>query len=84
LRRRRTIICQGWVELVTDYLEGALPRDLQDAADRHLADCASCREYLAQMRRTAGVARHLRDDDLPDDVVDALARALSDYRRKEG
>lgn len=78
---RPTVICQEWVELVTDYLEGTLPPALRDAADRHLADCPHCREYLAQMRRTIEVAGHLRGQPVPDDVVDVLARAFDDYRR---
>lgn len=78
LWRRREIVCQQWVELVTDYLEGALPRRLQEAADRHLADCRHCTEYLAQMRRTIDLTGHLREEDVPDDVVDALARAFAE------
>ncbi len=82
-RRRRPpeIICQQWVEMVTDYLEGVLPDELQAAADRHLADCPHCREYLEQMRRTIEVSGHLREDDVPDDVVGALAQAFADFRR---
>ncbi len=79
-RRRPEIVCQQWVELVTDYLEGALPPKLQQAADRHLADCPHCREYLEQMRRTIAVSARLRDDDVPDDVVDALTQAFAEYR----
>ena len=33
------IVCQQWVEMVTDYLEGTLPAPLQQAADRHLGEC---------------------------------------------
>jgi anti-sigma factor RsiW len=73
------IVCQQWVEIVTDYLEGTLPADLQASADRHLAACPHCREYLEQMRRTISLARGLRDDDVPSDVIDALARAYDDY-----
>ena len=80
-RRRPEIVCQQWVELVTDYLEGALPAELQQAADRHLETCPHCREYLEQMRRTIAVSGHLRHDDVPDDVVDALARAFTDFRQ---
>jgi anti-sigma factor RsiW len=78
-RRRRSIICQQWVELVTDYLEGTLPRELSEAADRHLAACPHCREYLEQMRRTIAVSRRLRDEDVPEEVVDALAAAFAEY-----
>jgi anti-sigma factor RsiW len=80
-RRDRDIICQQWVEMVTDYLEGALPVELRQAADRHLAACPHCREYLEQMRRTVAVSGQLREEDVPDDVVDALANAFADYRR---
>jgi anti-sigma factor RsiW len=78
--RRPEVVCHQWVEMVTDYLEGALPPKLQEAADRHLADCPHCREYLEQMRRTIAVASELAHHDVPDDVVDALARAFADYR----
>jgi anti-sigma factor RsiW len=80
--RRREIVCQQWVEMVTDYLEGALPPKLQQAADRHLADCPHCREYLEEMRRTVAVATGLRDEDVPHDLVDALTRAFADYRQE--
>ncbi len=80
-RRERDIICQQWVELVTDYIEGALPAELHQAADRHLAGCPHCREYLEQMRRTIAVTGHLREEDVPDEVVDALARAFAEFRR---
>lgn len=79
-RRRPEVVCQQWVELVTDYLEGALPDALREAADRHLADCPHCREYLEEMRRTISVAGRLRDDEVAPDVVDALTRAFADYR----
>jgi anti-sigma factor RsiW len=81
LWRPRAIVCQEWVEMVTDYLEGALPPRLQRAADEHLAACPHCREYLEQMRRTVAVSGALREDDVPADVVDALTRAFADYRR---
>ena len=79
-RDRGEIICQQWVEMVTDYIEGALPLPLQQAAERHLAACPHCREYLEQMRRTIQLAGHLREEDVPDDVVDALASAFADFR----
>ncbi len=80
-RRPPEIICQQWVEMVTDYLEGALPFELQQAADRHLAACPHCREYLEQMRRTIAVSGHLGDEHVPDDVVDALARAFTEFQQ---
>jgi anti-sigma factor RsiW len=70
--------------MVTDYLEGALPPRLQNAVTKHLAACPNCREYLEQMRKTITVSRELPADDVPADVIDALARAFADFRRSEG
>jgi anti-sigma factor RsiW len=78
-RRGGQIVCQRWVEIVTDYLEGALPPALQEAADWHLADCPHCREYLAQIRHTISLAHGLRDSDVPSAVVEALTKAFADY-----
>jgi anti-sigma factor RsiW len=81
LLRRTTVICQEWTELITDYLEGALPRRLVKAIDRHLAGCPHCTEYLAQMRRTIAVTGDLpADTAVPDELLDALQRAFEDYR----
>jgi anti-sigma factor RsiW len=82
--QRPEIVCQQGVEMVTDYLEGALPPKLQRAADRHLADCPHCREYLEQMRLTIRMATRVGGQDVPDDVVEALTRAFADYRQEGG
>jgi anti-sigma factor RsiW len=81
LLRRRNIVCQEWVEMVTDYLEGVLPPRLQSAAARHLSACPHCAEYLEQMRRTIAASHALGVDDVPPDVIDAMARAFADYHR---
>jgi anti-sigma factor RsiW len=44
--------CQEFVELVTDYLEQALPADLRAQCDAHRAECIHCEAYLEQMRQT--------------------------------
>ena len=53
LEAELTIVCRQVVELVTDYLEGALPGELRDAVERHLAVCPPCVVYVEQMRTTA-------------------------------
>ena len=68
--RRRAIVCQQWVEMVTAYLDGALPRRLTKAIDRHLAACEHCTEYLAQMRKTIELTGTLTADDLTPQMQD--------------
>jgi anti-sigma factor RsiW len=44
--------CKELVELVTDYLDGALAADERTRFDAHLAICPPCIEYIAQIERT--------------------------------
>jgi anti-sigma factor RsiW len=58
LLRRRAIVCRQAVELVTDYLEGALSRRERARLEAHLAACPHCSQYLEQIRATiAATAR---------------------------
>jgi predicted anti-sigma-YlaC factor YlaD len=52
LRRREELRCQRAVELLTDYLEGALSRREQARLEGHLETCDGCRAYLEQLRTT--------------------------------
>jgi len=78
LLRRRAVVCRQAVELVTDYLEGALSRRERARFEAHLAECPHCTEYLAEMRRTLDVLGRIEPESLDPEVRDELV-AL--YRR---
>jgi anti-sigma factor RsiW len=69
------------VELVTDYLEGALPADDAAHFDAHLALCPPCVEYVAQIERTiAAVGATWRDvEDTPQ--MAELLHVFRHYKR---
>jgi anti-sigma factor RsiW len=46
------LACNELVELVTDYVEGALAHRERARFEAHLTECPDCVEYVAQMRRT--------------------------------
>lgn len=46
------LTCSELVELVTDYLEDALPARERERFNAHLDGCEQCRAYLQQMRAT--------------------------------
>jgi anti-sigma factor RsiW len=52
LLRPDPLACQEFVELVTDYLEGALPRRERRRFEAHVGGCDGCESYLQQMRVT--------------------------------
>jgi anti-sigma factor RsiW len=66
--------CQELVELVTDYLEGALsPGDLRRFED-HISVCDACTEYLHQFRQTIELVGSLSPEDLtPEAEAELLA-----------
>jgi anti-sigma factor RsiW len=68
LLRRDPLVCQEVVELITDYLEGALSRRDRRRFEAHLAGCSNCTEYLAQMRRTLELTGRLVAEDLSADA----------------
>ena len=51
------MVCRELVELVTEYLDNALPPDLHAAVTRHLNGCDGCVEYVRQLVHVADVAR---------------------------
>jgi anti-sigma factor RsiW len=82
LRRKDPLVCREVVELVTDYLEGALSRDERRRFEAHLADCPHCTEYLAQIQATIRLTGRLEPDDLTAEMREDLGEL---YRRwREG
>ena len=73
--------CQELVELVTDYLEGALDERDVRAFEGHLAGCDGCTEYVEQLRTTIRITGTLSPDDLEPEVESELLQAFRDWKR---
>jgi anti-sigma factor RsiW len=72
--------CTEEVEMITDYLEGALPEAERGRFERHLATCPGCVEYVEQMRAIAGSLGELREDQLPDEMRRGLLDSFRELR----
>ena len=70
-----SIECRQMVELVTDYLEGAMSAADARRLERHLETCPGCAEYLAQMREIAGSLEGLTEESIPAAMRDDLIAA---------
>jgi anti-sigma factor RsiW len=66
------LTCRELVELVTDYLEGALPPQQRERFERHLELCPGCATYVEQFRETIALTGALREDDIGPRVRDEL------------
>jgi anti-sigma factor RsiW len=78
LLRPAEIPCQQVVEMISDYLEDALPARERRRLENHLAGCPHCTAYLAQMRETLRLTGRL----VPEDLSPQMEQEFSDvYRR---
>jgi anti-sigma factor RsiW len=68
--------CDRLVELVTEFLEGALDAPTERRLVDHLALCDGCGTYLEQIRDTARALGDLPPDRLPDPARAALLSAF--------
>jgi predicted anti-sigma-YlaC factor YlaD len=75
----RELTCHEVVELVTDYLEDALPSEVRDRVEAHLADCEGCTRYLDQMRETIRLTGMLTEEQLPEEQKAALLAAFRSW-----
>jgi anti-sigma factor RsiW len=73
------VSCRELVELVTDYLEGALaPGDLR-RFEEHIAGCDGCTEYLHQFEQTIRAVGALTPDDLSSEAEGELLKVFRDW-----
>ena len=72
--------CHELVELITDYLEGALPAELHQRFEGHIAHCSGCQTYLEQMRGTIRATGTLTPDALSPEAESALLDAFRGWK----
>lgn len=72
--------CRELVELLTDYLEGALRTDQRAEVQGHLSGCDGCTTYLEQIRITIRLTGMLPEDPVPSDARRASLAIFRDWR----
>jgi anti-sigma factor RsiW len=71
--------CNEVVELITDYLEGALDPPTADQVEQHLAECPGCTVYVEQIRQMVATLGRLPGTSLPADAQARLMAAFRDF-----
>ena len=75
------ITCRELVELMTDYLEGAMAPEDRSRFEEHLSICDGCTNYLGQLRETIRIAGMLTEEQIPDEQKRSLLMAFRDWKR---
>ena len=72
------------VELVTDYLDGALSPRERRRFEEHIAACEACSAYLEQLRQLRAQLGGLVEEDVPPQIAQELGEAFRTWRSSRG
>ena len=75
------LTCQELVELVTEYLEGALSEHDRDRFEAHLMTCPSCQAHLTQVRETIRILGYVSEEALSERAERDLLEAFRGWKR---
>jgi putative zinc finger protein len=75
------VTCQEIVELVSNYLEHALPADEAELFEQHINFCDGCAWYLDQIRTTIAVVGRIDEADIPPDARGKLIAAFRQWKQ---
>ena len=74
--------CQEMIEVVTNYLDDALPPDEQQRFERHLSYCAGCSTYVDQIRETIRQTGTVpREESLPPTLREEIVVQFRNWKR---
>jgi hypothetical protein len=76
------LTCQELVELVTSYLENALPVAERARFEKHVAGCDGCTAYMDQARLTIKITGHLTEDSLTPPARDELLNVFRAWKQE--
>jgi anti-sigma factor RsiW len=76
------LTCRELVEIVTDYLEGALSPEERIQFEKHLVMCDGCAIYLDQMRETIRLTGMLREEHVSEEARERLVEAFRGWKQR--
>jgi anti-sigma factor RsiW len=79
--RMAQLTCPEFVELVTEYLEGALSPADRVRFEAHIDHCDGCGSYLVQFRETIAVLGHLPPESIDPAAEQQLLEVFRDWKR---
>jgi predicted anti-sigma-YlaC factor YlaD len=71
------IVCRDFVEVATEYLDGALAEADLELVEEHLVICSLCRTYLDQIAATASALGAAEGDEPSEDTLRILVSAFA-------
>ncbi len=79
-RKLPDVTCLDFVDVITAYLDDALPHRERLGLEAHFADCPDCALYLEQLRETMRLTGSIELEQLSPDARDDLMHAFAAWR----
>jgi anti-sigma factor RsiW len=79
--RVEELSCREVVEILDDYLDGAMTPEDRARLEQHLADCDGCTAYLEQLRTTVRLSGRLSEEAVSPEAMAPLLEAFRAWRR---
>jgi anti-sigma factor RsiW len=73
--------CREVVEILGDYLDGAMAPEDRVRLEEHLADCDGCAAYLEQLRDTIRLSGRLSQEAVAAEAMAPLLEVFRAWRR---
>jgi anti-sigma factor RsiW len=74
------VTCREVVELLSDYLDGAIPATDRARLDEHLAECDGCTAALEQLRETIRVTGTLTEEQVAQEQLEPVRSVFRAWR----
>jgi anti-sigma factor RsiW len=74
------VVCASGVELLTDFLEGALPAGVRAQLESHVAGCDRCRAFVTSFRVTPRILREATTAPVPAGLEGSVLGYLRRHR----
>jgi len=75
------VTCQEVVELVSDYLDQALPPEEASLFEQHVNFCDGCDRYLDPLRSTVATVGRVTEQEVPEETRGKLLAAFRECKR---
>ena len=75
--------CREVLDLLTDYLESALPTPIRARLEQHLAECDHCAADLDQLRATIDALGSLPEEEVAPEVRERLLVLFRSWHRAD-
>jgi hypothetical protein len=77
-----SVDCRKLVSLITDYVDGELPKEVSQQIDTHMGMCAPCVAFMREYKFAGEAARRVLIKQVPDGLEERLLSFLKGRCKK--